>query len=209
MDIKRIDVYDDVRFSRTALLEHGAYLVDGEPYEFEIVARDAAVVRGPDKAKYCELIEEFRFHAPQITVFTDGSGAPVANYPPCERFMVELSSIQPSQFLVDETKLSAVGSFIRSPEDVVVQVLKWGDRWVALDGHTRLCFAARLGFRSVYAVISEGFDPLWVFVVEAQRRGVRSPSDLPVVSHAEYLRVWDGYCDSVFCAQAEQNTNQN
>ena len=46
--------------------------------------------------------------------------------------------MQPSQFYVRAEKLKAVQTFIGKPEDVVVQVIPYGDRFVSLDGHTRL-----------------------------------------------------------------------
>lgn len=42
MNIKRIDTYDDPRFSKEVLLQHGAFLVDGLPYEVEIVSESEA-----------------------------------------------------------------------------------------------------------------------------------------------------------------------
>ena len=37
MNIKRVDRYNDKRFSKTVLLQNGAYDIDGEPYEVEII----------------------------------------------------------------------------------------------------------------------------------------------------------------------------
>ncbi len=33
MNIKRVDRYNDKRFSKIVLLQNGAYDIDGEPYE--------------------------------------------------------------------------------------------------------------------------------------------------------------------------------
>ena len=40
MDIVRIDSYEDSRLSKNVLCQHGAYLVDNEPYQIEIVVLD-------------------------------------------------------------------------------------------------------------------------------------------------------------------------
>ncbi len=69
MDIKRIDSYSDPRFSQRVLYQHGCFLVDGKPYEIEIVSDCGAVVRGEDAAVLSELFYEFRFFTPHITVF--------------------------------------------------------------------------------------------------------------------------------------------
>lgn len=42
MDIQRVNGYDDPRFRREVLAQHGAFLADGQPWEVLIVGRDAA-----------------------------------------------------------------------------------------------------------------------------------------------------------------------
>ena len=81
MDITRIDSYDDGRFSKTVLNQHGAYLVDNEPYQVEIINSISAVIRGNNPAVYNTLIEEFRFHAPHIVKFYDESAKLITEYP--------------------------------------------------------------------------------------------------------------------------------
>ena len=201
MDIQRIDNYTDTRFSKTVLEQHGAYLIDGEPYEIEITGPAEAVVRGKDPAAYAELIEEFRFHAPHIVRFFDDTGSPLAEYPVPEIIDVEIDRVQPSQFFVDEEKLAAIRSFIHQPEDVIIQVLPWNDRFISLDGHTRLYAAVQEGFPSVKAVISETNEWVWPFVLEAEKRKIFSPRDLILLSHDDYEVQWNQYCDSVFAQQ--------
>jgi hypothetical protein len=55
-DIVRIDSYDDTRFSQMVLNQHGAYLIDGEPYEVEIIDNITAIVMG----KVCSIGCRFR-----------------------------------------------------------------------------------------------------------------------------------------------------
>lgn len=52
MNIKRIDNYTDNRFSKAVLNQHGAYLVDDEPYQAEIADSSSAVIYGKDSAIY-------------------------------------------------------------------------------------------------------------------------------------------------------------
>ena len=53
MKIQRIDTYDDPRFTKEALYQHGCYLVDDEPYEIVIVSKNEAVICGKDRSVYC------------------------------------------------------------------------------------------------------------------------------------------------------------
>ena len=120
MEIERIDNYEDDRFSKTALLQHGAYLIDDEPYEIVIVSDNKAIVYGNKPEKYEALIEQFRYHAPHITNVVDEKGETITNISEVEVVDIALDLIQPSQFFVDEQKLEAVSSFINKPEDIIV-----------------------------------------------------------------------------------------
>ena len=198
MDITRINTYDDKRFSQTVLNQHGAYIVDDEPYEIEIISNNTAVVRGKNRSAYEELIEEFRYHAPHVCRFLDGTGTAIKEYPAAEETWIEVSNIQPSQFYVDEDKLEAIKSFINKEEDIVVQVIPWNDRFISLDGHTRLYLAYLLGFRQVKAVIVEKEEWVWQFVSEAQKRGIITPNDMALLSHDDYEVKWNQFCDNLF-----------
>lgn len=198
MDIKRIDSYTDSRFSKTVLNQHGAYLVDGEPYEIEIKTSTKAVIRGKNPAVFNALIEEFRFHAPHISKFYDEGCGQIAEYPAPKLFEIPLESIQPSQFFVDEEKLKAVRTFVRKAEDIVVQVISYGNRFISLDGHSRLYLAVQSNFDTVKAVESETDDWVWAFVHEAERRNILRPRDMILLPHEQYEIQWNQYCDKVF-----------
>lgn len=204
MNIVRVDSYKDSRFSRTVLNQHGAYLVNDSPYEIEIKDPATAIVRGKDPTAFTELIENFRFHAPQIIHFFDSEGKEIADYPAPEILSIRLDDIQPSQFYIDRDKLDAVGSFVHTEKDIIIQVIPWEDRYISLDGHTRLYLAVQKDFQSVRAVMSETDEWVWKFVNEAQRRKIYSPGDMILLSHEEYDQKWNKYCDSVFEEQTVQ-----
>lgn len=60
MDIKRMDTYHDSRFSQNVLRQHGGFLVDGDPYEVEIISDREAVITGANPALYPAVIDAFR-----------------------------------------------------------------------------------------------------------------------------------------------------
>lgn len=197
-EIERINGYSDSRFSQKALLQHGAFLIDGQPYEVEVTGPCSALVRGPDREAYPELIELFRFYGEHICRFYGEEGELLAEYPPVELFRLRLDCLQPSQFFVDIDKLEAVKSFVRAPEDIAVPVQRYEDRFISQDGHTRLAAAVELGFEYVLAFETQANDYILGFVAEAIRRGVSSPYDLPVIPHEEYEIKWNQFCDGFF-----------
>ena len=198
MNIQRINTYHDPRFSQTVLNQHGCFLAGEDPYEVEIVSNRAAVIRGKEEATFPAVIEEFRFYAPHITRFYNETGALVANYPSSPVLTLSLGDIQPSQFYVDEEKLAAIRSFVHAPEDIVISVLRHKNRYISLDGHTRLYHAAVMGWRQVRAVEDAAGSYIYGFVEEALRRNIRTPYDLRLIGHQEYEKKWHQFCDNYF-----------
>lgn len=200
-EIERINCYEDERFSKTALYQHGAFLVNGRPYEVEVTGRDSAVIRGEDAGLYPEIIDTFRFYAGHITRFVDVNGVLVREFPAVDIFRVRLERIQPSQFYVDEAKLAAVKIFICGPEDIVIPVIPDGDGYISLDGHTRLAAAIDLGYEEVCAFIEEDAGYIHGFVAEARKRGIFTPYDMKRMSHDEYDVLWNKFCDDYFARE--------
>ena len=198
MEIKRINTYTDDRFSQRVLLQHGCFLVDEDPYEIEIISDYEAVIRGKNADVYPEMIEEFRFYTPHITRFLDCSGRVVKEYPGVQLLSLRLEQIQPSQFYVDQDKIAVIREFIRTGEDIIIQVLKQGERYIALDGHTRLYYAVMMGWTEVFAVEADSDDYIFDFVEEAIRRDIRTPYGLQLVDHDTYERNWNQFCDDYF-----------
>lgn len=204
MNIERINTYQDARFSQTALNQHGCFLADGDPYEIEVLSSREAVIRGREAEVYPAVIEEFRFFTPHITTFYNENHALIQEFPPAEFLTVSLKDIQPSQFYVDKDKIAAIKSFIRNGTDIVIQVCRQEDRYISLDGHTRLYYAVQMGWTEVCAVEASSGDYINGFVEEAIRRNIRSPYDLQLVSHREYEEKWDKFCDDYFARAKEQ-----
>lgn len=95
-----------------------------------------------NRKAYPQLIEEFRFYTPHITKFFDGYGELIKEYPPVPIFKIPVAEIQPSQFFIDEDKIAAIRSFIHCSQDIIIQVMRHNGRYISLDGHTRLYYAA-------------------------------------------------------------------
>lgn len=205
MNIKRIDTYQDKRFSQKALNQHGCFLVDDMPYEVVIISDTEAVIHGREPSVYADLIDEFRFYTPHITMFYDESHCIIKEFSQKQLLTIKLEQIQPSQFYVDENKIAAISSFIRRPEDIIIQILPHRDRYISLDGHTRLYYAVMQGWESVRAVTEVSDEWVYRFVEEARKRNIHTPMDLIPVTHDEYTVKWNRFCDDFF-AEAEENT---
>lgn len=202
MEIKRINTYEDDRFSKRTLYQHGCFLADGKPYEIEIISDSEAVVRGKDATVYPQVIEEFRFYTPHITVFYNSEKQVIQQYPPVQLLTIPLTGIQPSQFFVDEDKIAAVSTFLQKWDDIIIQVIPHNGRYISLDGHTRLYYAVMQGWDSVRAVAESPEDYIFKFVEEANHRGIFTSKDMTLLSHAAYEVQWNGFCDAFF-ANAE------
>lgn len=198
MDIQRINTYQDDRFSQKVLKQHGCFLVDDVPYEIEIISDFEAIVHGDNPLAYLALIEEFHFYTPHICRFLDSDGLIVKEYPMRDVLTLSLDQIQPSQFYVDKDKIEAIRTFIHKSEDSIIQVLPYNDRYIALDGHTRLYYAIMNGWDTVRAVIETSDDWVYGFVEEANNRNIYTPYDMHLVSHDEYEIVWNQFCDKFF-----------
>ncbi|MSB11389.1 hypothetical protein [Finegoldia sp. BIOML-A1] len=183
MRIDRINTYDDNRFSQEALYQHGCYIVDGDvPVEIKIISQTEALIKG-EEAYFDEVIEEFRFNAEHITNFYDESGKLIKKFKDLEVFKLDLDKIQPIQFFIDSDKLEAVKSFVNREEDVIIPVTICEDTYASLDGHTRLYLAYSLGFKYVYAYLSETFCGFDYFFYEARKRNIFTAKDLTLLTH--------------------------
>lgn len=200
MEIKRINTYDDSRFSETVLKQHGCFTADDKPYEVETISDFEAIVRGEDKTIYRDVIEEFRFYTPHITRFYDENMHIAAEYPAAHVVTVSLDKIRPSQFYVDEEKIAAVSTFIHKPDDIIIQAIPYGDGYISIDGHTRLYYAVMNGWTHVRAVTMPADENKYMlmFAAEAKKRGIYTPRDMALVGHAEYEEKWNRFCDDFF-----------
>lgn len=198
IQIRRIDSYDDERFSTQVLYQHGAFVVNNSlMYEVEIISQNEAIIRG-DERFYKEVIEEFRFFAEHITKFYDKERNIVIEFKNIPTIDVSIDRIQPSQFYVDSTKKMAVENFINMEMDVIIPLVEYGDRYISMDGHTRLSVAIDKGFKSVKGIIVQGDEWLYKFAEEAIKRNVKTPYDLEVLSHEDYDLKWNRFCDEFF-----------
>lgn len=197
--IQRINEYDDIRFPREVLLEHGAFLIDDKyKCSFKITSKNTAMVEFDKEINIEEVIDEFRFYAEHITKFYDINNKLIKSFPDIDIFKVSIKDIQPSQFYVDESKVESVSSFIKSGDNIFIPLTKINDELVSLDGHTRLYLATKRDYKQVYGFYTQEEDYIVDFVLEAKRRNVLTPYDLTILTHDEYKKKWNKFCNNFF-----------
>ena len=85
----------------------------------------------------------------------------------------------------------------KNNEDII-PLIEADERYVSLDGHTRLSVAVDRGYTSVKGFLADGGDWVQKFVHEALLRGIHTPYDMQVLSHSEYDLKWNKFCDELF-----------
>ena len=197
--IQRINEYDDIRFPREVLIEHGAFLIDDKyKCSFKITSKNTATVEFDKEINIEEVIDEFRFYAEHITKFYDINNKIIKSFPSINIFKINIEDIQPSQFYVDKNKVESVSSFITNSNDIIVPLAKINDELVSLDGHTRLHLATKRGYKQVYGFYTLAEDYIRDFVLEAKRRNILTPYNLELLTHEEYEKKWYRFCNEFF-----------
>ena len=198
MEIKRVTEYNNPLFSQIVLNQRGAFLIDEEPYEIEIISSDSASVKGKNRENYKKLIEYFRYYSPHINNFFDENNKKIISFEKKPVLTLEVDKIQPSQFYIDEDKVNALENFIKNSKDIVIQVVKSDEGYICVDGHTRLFIAFLKNFKTVHAIETEFDDDTNYFVSKAKKRNIFTIKDLKLVSHSDYKKLWNDFCDSYF-----------
>lgn len=198
MEIKRVTEYNNPSFSQIILNQRGAFLIDEEPYEIEIISSDSALVRGKNRENFKKLIEYFRYYSPHILNFFDENDKKIISFEKKRVLNLEVDKIQPSQFYIDEDKVNALKSFIKNSNDIIIQVIQSDEGYICVDGHTRLFIAFLKNFKTVHAIETEFDDDTNYFVSQAKKRNIFTIKDLKLVSHNDYKNLWIDFCNSYF-----------
>ena len=81
---------------------------------------------------------------------------------------------------------------------MIIPVVKHECTYASLDGHTRLYLADSLGFKQVYAYLSEAFYGFDYFLGEARNRNIHTIKDLVLLEHEDYMVQWDKFCEAYY-----------
>ncbi|MTI66986.1 MAG: hypothetical protein FH753_10385 [Firmicutes bacterium] len=118
-------------------------------------------------------------------------------------FRINIEEITPEQLSIDEVKLDRVCSWIKSPEDIVVNCIKIDDKIVCIDGYSRLMAAYKKGFEYVYAYIETEIDNIEFYKTclgWCEENNIYSIKDLTqrIVTPEEHNSIWISRCQAYF-----------
>lgn len=196
MRIRRIDGYDDKRFSKEVLLQHGAYIIDEKyPCEILINGKNSAIIYYHDYRYVDNIIKVFRYYSRNITKFYGKNKRILRRYKDIPLYKYDISKLQPSQFYIDELKMKSILSWIQLDTFFVIPIIKCNNKVIVIDGHTRLYLANQMGIDNVYIYEERCNKHILKFVEEAIKRNIYCITDLQVISHDIYDILWYDYCD--------------
>lgn len=207
MIIQRIETMADCPHADPhCVAVHNAYLVDDTPVYFEFIDKSKVVIHSSLFDLPKELIEEFRFYNYQVTEFYRENGELLFSYEPVPLTLTEISSLQPSQFYINQTKMQSCKEWVMSADDLLIPV--YPNTLFICDGHTRLYAGFQKGVTHCYTYPADGVGSyLSDFVQMAKERGISKISDMKVVSDEEYRIVWHQFCDEYFRNRNSRNNS--
>jgi len=185
-------------------LSHGACCFFTENragrYFFKINGREATLFSNTNEY-VSQAIDEFLYYSGFVLTIKDANGSVLLARKQDEPYMCAIASIQPSQFFINEAKLENCKKWMRGACDVFIPIAMRDGKPISLDGHTRMKAALDLGYTSVYVYPDEHDNVIFDFADEAIKRGVRSVSDMEVISDAQYKIKWDKFCNDFFASR--------
>lgn len=190
--------HTNIKNHNTSFLLFSSDEEDPLRYDFEIINHHQAILH--TEAMSCPelVINEFLFYSGFISHIETVNGRIVYHQPKKKIISLEISKIQPSQLYINEKKLDRLLTWIKSPEEIIIPVIRRGTQWVSIDGHTRLKAAQLLGFKQIYVYVDE-FEPyIDDFIQFCQQDKKFTIYDLPVISNEDYQIQWCLFCDQYF-----------
>ncbi len=113
---------------------------------------------------------------------------------------INIKDIIPEQLSIDKEKLKIVESWIKKPEDVIINCIDIDGKIVCIDGYSRLIASFKKGFEYVYCFIEKTEDIKFYkeCLSWCKKENVRTIADLSkrVVSPSEHQTIWIDRCQA-------------
>lgn len=202
-NIKRIESPDEHPSADPRWIAcHTAFLAGDSVVSFEILNPEQAVIHCDqavleNQLLWEKVIQEFRFYSFHVTQFLDEQHHLLKAFPPVELRLVEIDTLQPSQFYVNLDKMAQCSQWVKDAHHLIIPLHP--DTNYICDGHTRLYAALQMGIGQCYIYDAEDSgDYLPDFVRMAQERNIFRVADLQPLSDQDYKALWWKFCDDYF-----------
>ena len=121
-------------------------------------------------------------------------------------FKIKIDEIIPEQLTVDSEKLDKVNTWLKTPEQVIVNCVNINDKTVCIDGYSRLVAAHNKGFKHVYGYVDPedtNHEFYKTCLSWCEEQNVKTIADLAkrVVTPEEHQEIWINRCQAYFQSQ--------
>ena len=175
-------------------------VIDDKEYYYEFCIKNNEALIKTNDLKYIEnAIDEFRFYNLNITKFYTNDNSFYKEFDYVYTFKLPIKILQPSQFFIDKDKLKIIEENINF-DSINIPVCIINDEYVILDGHTRLYALYENDYKMVNVYIDKAFSHIDDFVYMAKENNIFNIKNLVKLSHDEYDKYWNKFCDDYFDA---------
>lgn len=165
-------------------------------YEFNIKDNES-LIKTNDLKYIEEAIDEFRKYNLNIIKFYTNDNTFYKEFDYVYTFKLPIKILQPSQFFIDKDKLKNIEENLNY-EEISIPVCIINDEYVILDGHTRLYALYENDYKMVNVYIDNQYPHIDDFVYMAKENNIFSIKNLQKLSHDEYDKYWNKFCDDYF-----------
>ena len=160
-------------------------------YEFKII-NDEAIIKYSDLKYIEDATRFFNANNKYIYKYSTLDNSFNQEFDKVFTFKLPISSIQPSEFFIDEDRLLEIEDNL-DEDRIIIPVAIINDEYVSLDGHHRLA-AMQNNYHKLVSVYMDDYKPeVLDFIYIAKEQNIRSIKQMPHLSHEEYKNIWEGF----------------
>ena len=165
-------------------------------YEF-CINNTTAIIKADNLECITDAVSEFRKYNSYINIFKTLDNSYYEEFDPVFTFKLPVNVIQPSKFFIDKDKVDIIENYMES-DNIYISVAIINDEYVLLDGHHRLYTMIQNYDKLVNVYISNYDYYINDFIYIAKEQNIFNVKSMPVLSHDEYDKYWNGFLSDYF-----------